>query len=51
MLVLVDGRSIYIDVQGIVLWKAIPVTLPEIKRIEVQKGPARRSMVSMRSMA
>lgn len=40
MLVLVDGRSIYIDVQGIVWWKAIPVTLPEIKRIEVSKGPA-----------
>jgi iron complex outermembrane recepter protein len=40
MLVLVDGRSIYIDVQGSVFWKAIPVTLPEIKRIEVLKGPA-----------
>ena len=40
LLVMVDGRSIYVDVQGSVLWKAIPVTLPEIKRIEVQKGPA-----------
>jgi len=40
MLVLVDGRSIYIDAQGIVFWKMIPVTLPEIKRIEVLKGPA-----------
>jgi iron complex outermembrane recepter protein len=40
MLVLVDGRSIYLDVQGEVLWKNIPVTLPEIKRIEVLKGPA-----------
>lgn len=40
MLVMVDGRSIYIDVQGEVFWKAIPVTLPEIKRIEVLKGPA-----------
>ena len=40
MLVLVDGRSIYVDVQGVVWWKAIPVTLPEIKRIEVLKGPA-----------
>ncbi|MER3423130.1 MAG: TonB-dependent receptor [Nitrospiraceae bacterium] len=39
MLVLVDGRSIYVDVQGSVFWKAIPVTLPEIKRIEVVKGP------------
>jgi iron complex outermembrane receptor protein len=40
LLVMVDGRSIYVDVQGSVYWKAIPVTLPEIKRIEVQKGPA-----------
>jgi len=40
MLVLVDGRSIYVDIQGVVWWKAIPVTLPEIKRIEVLKGPA-----------
>jgi iron complex outermembrane recepter protein len=40
MLVLIDGRSIYLDVQGEVLWKAIPITLPEIKRIEVLKGPA-----------
>lgn len=40
MLVMVDGRSIYIDTQGQVYWKSIPVTLPEIKRIEVLKGPA-----------
>ena len=40
MLVLVDGRSIYVDAQGSVFWKMIPVTLPEIKRIEVLKGPA-----------
>ncbi len=40
LLVLVDGRSIYLDIQGEVLWKAIPVTLPEIKQIEVLKGPA-----------
>lgn len=40
MLVLVDGRSIYLDWQGQVLWRNIPITLPEIKRIEVLKGPA-----------
>jgi iron complex outermembrane recepter protein len=40
LLVMIDGRSIYVDVQGNIFWKAIPVTLPEIKRIEVQKGPA-----------
>jgi iron complex outermembrane receptor protein len=40
MLVQVDGRSVYLDAQGEVLWRMIPVTLPEIKRIEVLKGPA-----------
>jgi iron complex outermembrane recepter protein len=40
MLVLVDGRSIFVDAQAVVYWKTIPVTLPEIKRIEVLKGPA-----------
>ncbi len=40
LLVLVDGRSIFLDAQGLVKWKAIPVTLPEIQRIEVLLGPA-----------
>lgn len=40
LLVLVDGRSIYIDQSGQVLWKFLPVVLTEIKRIEVLKGPA-----------
>jgi iron complex outermembrane receptor protein len=40
LLVLVDGRSIYEDTLGEVWWKSLPVTLPEIKRIEVLKGPA-----------
>jgi iron complex outermembrane receptor protein len=40
LLVMVDGRSIYVDAQGVVFWKLLPVTLPEIKRIEVLKGPA-----------
>lgn len=40
LLILVDGRSIYIDAQGFLFWKSIPVTLPEIKRIEFLKGPA-----------
>jgi iron complex outermembrane receptor protein len=39
MLVLVDGRSLYIDMQGFVFWKGLPVTLTEIKQIEVIKGP------------
>ena len=40
LLVMVDGRSIYIDFQGQVIWKLLSVTLPEIKRIEILKGPA-----------
>lgn len=40
LLVMVDGRSIYVDAQGFIFWKILPVTLPEIKRIEVLKGPA-----------
>ena len=40
LLVMVDGRSIYVDVEGTINWKLLPVTLPEIKRIEVLKGPA-----------
>jgi outer membrane receptor for ferrienterochelin and colicin len=40
VLVLVDGRSIYIDQSGQVLWKFLPVALTEVKRIEVLKGPA-----------
>ena len=37
---MVDGRSIYIDAQGTLFGKLLPVTMPEIKRIEVLKGPA-----------
>lgn len=40
VLVMIDGRSIYIDQSGQVLWKFLPVALTEIKRIEVLKGPA-----------
>lgn len=40
LLVLVDGRSIYLDQAGNTIWKLLPVTLAEIKRIEVLKGPA-----------
>ncbi|MDH4087062.1 MAG: TonB-dependent receptor [Nitrospira sp.] len=40
LLVLVDGRSIYVDQSGVVFWKQLPVALMEIKRIEVLKGPA-----------
>ena len=49
ILVMVDGRSIYIDGQGLVFWKSLPVTLPEIKRIEVLRGRHPWSMDSMPS--
>ncbi len=40
LLVLVDGRSIYVDHAGIVFGKQLPVALTEVKRIEILKGPA-----------
>ena len=40
LLVLVDGRPIYEYAFGSVFWTLLPVTMPEIKRIEVWKGPA-----------
>ena len=40
LLVMIDGRSIYEDAYGSAFWTTLPVTLPEIKRIEVLKGPA-----------
>jgi iron complex outermembrane receptor protein len=40
MLILIDGRSAYIDAQGVAPWKGLPVSLQEIQRVEVLKGPA-----------
>ncbi len=40
LMVLIDGRSIYLDESGEVLWKTIPIALHEIKEIQVLKGPA-----------
>ncbi len=39
ILLLIDGRSAYVDTQGVVPWKELPVSLLEIERIEVLKGP------------
>jgi outer membrane receptor for ferrienterochelin and colicin len=39
VLVLVDGRSVYIDLLGATLWSNIPVPVEEIERIEVVRGP------------
>ena len=38
-LVLLDGRSIYLDFFGIVLWDLLPIQATEIERIEVVRGP------------
>ena len=38
-LVLLDGRSIYLDFFGIVLWDLLPVQSSEIRQIEVVRGP------------
>lgn len=40
ILVLLDGRSIYQDFFGIVLWDFLPIETSEIKQIEVIRGPA-----------
>jgi outer membrane receptor protein involved in Fe transport len=39
-LALVDGRSIYLDFYGMVMWDFVPSNAREIKRIEVIRGPA-----------
>ena len=39
-LVLIDGRSIYLDFFGIVLWDFIPTNLSDVRQIEVVRGPA-----------
>jgi outer membrane receptor for ferrienterochelin and colicins len=39
LLVLVDGREVYEEAYGSVPWDEIPVQLPEIRQIEVIKGP------------
>ena len=39
MLVLIDGRSVYWDFYGIVLWDTFPIVLEDIKRIEIIRGP------------
>ena len=38
-LVLLDGRSIYLDFFGFVMWDFLPVNTSEIKQIEAVRGP------------
>ena len=39
-LVLLDGRSLYLDFFGIVLWDFLPANMNDVKQIEVVRGPA-----------
>lgn len=39
-LALVDGRSIYLDFFGMVMWDMVPANPHDIKQIEVIRGPA-----------
>jgi len=39
-LALLDGRSIYLDFFGLILWDFVPASASEIKQIEVVRGPA-----------
>lgn len=39
-LVLLDGRSVYLDFFGLVLWDFVPTNPADIKQIEVVRGPA-----------
>jgi iron complex outermembrane receptor protein len=39
LLVLVNGRQVYMDHYGLTFWRNIPVQLQEIRQIEVVKGP------------
>ena len=38
-LVLLDGRSVYLDFFGFVMWDLLPIQAGEIERIEVVRGP------------
>ena len=38
-LALVDGRSVYLDFFGMVMWDLVPTNANEIKQIEVIRGP------------
>jgi outer membrane receptor protein involved in Fe transport len=38
-LVLLDGRSIYLDYYGLVVWDYLPVTMDELEAVEVMRGP------------
>lgn len=40
IVVLIDGRSVYLDFLGTTLWSFLPMNTEDIERIEVIRGPA-----------
>ena len=39
MLVLINGRQVYMDNFGMTLWHSLPIQMAEIKQIEIVRGP------------
>jgi len=39
VLILIDGRSTYLDFIGSTIWASLPISLEEVERIEVIRGP------------
>ncbi|MCX7943077.1 MAG: TonB-dependent receptor [Deltaproteobacteria bacterium] len=39
ILTMVDGRSIYVDLFGMTFWEFLPISVHDIKRVEVIRGP------------
>ena len=40
VLVLVDGRSVYLDFLGATFWNLLPLAVEDLERIEIIRGPA-----------
>jgi len=40
MMVLIDGRSVYAEFNGLVLWEMLPIDLNDVESIEVTRSPA-----------
>ncbi len=40
ILVMINGRQIYVDHQGYMVWAALPVNLNEIRQIEIVRSPS-----------
>lgn len=39
ILLLIDGRSAYVDFFGVIVWDDLPIVMEEIERIEIIRGP------------